>query len=73
MSARAREEPVDHVAEIGLRAAIGDRALGDELVGIERFAAEVDAVAQAFSSLPRMDTDFSVRAGVGALGETARA
>ena len=56
----------------------------DNKSGKRLSAAEVDAVARAFSSLARMDPDFSARAqvvsdakravaGAGALGEAARA
>jgi hypothetical protein len=56
----------------------------DSKFGKRLSAEEVDAVARAFSSLARMDPDFSARAdvvadakiataGVGAFGETARA
>ena len=56
----------------------------DSKLGKRLPAEEVDSVARAFSSLARMDTDFSARAeavpdanrasaGAGALGEPARA
>src|SRR5204863_8946670 len=76
LSGFGRASPV-HLTLAPRPSTLGPRLLPQSRCLLSTFysllSSDMDAVAHTFSSLARMDHDFRARAGVGALGEPARA